>query len=130
MMNMGKDSDSLSSSLCGQLLAAVVGVPFIFTETDFSASVVTAVVAMGIIEIGLAYLLLSIGILRTTPLAASLISAIEPILNPILVAIFFHEMLSAAAFIGTGLVVITLVIYNVYPVFAARSAKKISNLQN
>ncbi len=35
MMNMGKDSDSLSSSLCGQLLAAVVGVPFIFTETDF-----------------------------------------------------------------------------------------------
>lgn len=130
MMNMGKDSDSLSSSLCGQLLAAVVGVPFIFTETDFSASVVTAVVAMGIIEIGLAYLLLSIGILRTTPLAASLISAIEPILNPILVAIFFHEMLSAAAFIGTGLVVITLVIYNVYQVFAARSAKKISNLQN
>ena len=101
-------------------MAAVVGVPFIFTETDFSASVVTAVVAMGIIEIGLAYLLLSIGILRTTPLAASLISAIEPILNPILVAIFFHEMLSAAAFIGTGLVVITLVIYNVYQVFAAR----------
>ena len=130
MMNMGKNSDSLSSSLWGQLLAAIVGVPFIFTETDFSAPVVTAVVAMGIIEIGLAYLLLSIGILRTTPLAASLISAIEPILNPILVAIFFHEMLSAAAFIGTGLVVITLIIYNVNQVFATRSAKKISNLQD
>lgn len=130
MMNMGKNSDSLSSSLWGQLLAAIVGVPFIFTETDFSATVITAVVAMGIIEIGLAYLLLSIGILKTTPLAASLISAIEPILNPILVAIFFHEMLSAAAFIGTGLVVITLIIYNVNQVFAARSAKKISNLQD
>lgn len=124
MMNMAKNSDSISSVFWGMLLSAAVGIPFLPAETDFSPTVLSAVLAMGFIEIGMSYLLLAIGIKRTTPLAASLISGIEPILNPVLVAIFFREMLSPVAFVGAALVIVTLIVYNAAQAHMAASAKK------
>lgn len=124
MMNMAKNSDSISSVFWGMLLSAAVGIPFLPAETDFSPTVISAALAMGFIEIGMSYLLLAIGIKKTTPLAASLISGIEPILNPVLVAIFFHEMLSPVAFVGAALVVITLIVYNGAQAYMTASAKK------
>ena len=124
MMNMAKNSDSVSSVFWGMLMSAAVGMPFLPAETDFSPSVIAAVLAMGFIEIGMSYLLLAIGIKHTAPLAASLISGIEPILNPVLVAIFFHEMLSPVAFAGAALVVVTLIVYNGAQAHMTASAKK------
>lgn len=46
-------------------------------------------------------------------MTASLTTAIEPILNPILVAIFYHEMITSLSFVGAVIVIIAVVGYNV-----------------
>ena len=52
--------------------------------------------------------------LKTTPaVTASLVSGIEPVLNPILVAIFYHEMIGPLSFVGAVIVVGAVISYNV-----------------
>ena len=63
----------------GQLTAGVILTPLCFRETDFSARTIAAVVALGVIQVGGAYILFSIGIRKTPPVTASLITGMEPI---------------------------------------------------
>ena len=114
MMNTAKRSDALSSSFLGQLAAGIIFSPFAFRETDFSMPVILPVLALGIIQVGVAYILFSEGIKRTPPVSASLITGLEPIMNPLWVAIFFHERMSVLALIGGVIVVGSIVAYNVY----------------
>ena len=61
---------------------------------------------------GLAYVLLTIGLKTTPPVTAALVSGIEPVLNPILVAVFYHETIGHMAMIGAVIVVISVLAYN------------------
>ena len=69
---------------------------------DLKQVVILAV--MGAVQLGLPYFLFSKG-LQTVPLQeASLIALIEPVLNPVWVALAFGEIPSAATFSGGGLI--------------------------
>ncbi len=114
MMNTGENADAISSCLIGQLAAGVLFTPLCFRETDFSAPAVAAVLAMGIIQVGGAYVLFSIGIRRTPPVTASLITGLEPVMNPLLVAAFYGEAVSALSLVGSVIVVVSILAYNVY----------------
>ena len=57
-------------------------------ETVFTPTVWGYVLVLGTVQFGLSYVFLSRGLDRVSPVTASLTSTIEPILNPILVAIF------------------------------------------
>ena len=46
-------------------------------------------------------------------MTASLVSGIEPVLNPILVAVFYHETMGRFALAGAAIVVLGVVGYNV-----------------
>ena len=120
MINMGKNADAISSCFLGQLAAGVILTPLCFGETDFSARTIAAVVALGVIQVGGAYILFSIGIRKTPPVTASLITGMEPILNPLWVALFYGERISALATIGAMIVVCSVVGYNL---FLARGGK-------
>ncbi len=120
MINMGKNADAISSCFLGQLAAGVILTPLCFGETDFSARTIAAVVALGVIQVGGAYILFSIGIRKTPPVTASLITGMEPILNPLWVALFYGERISALATIGAVIVVCSVVGYNL---FLARGGK-------
>ena len=120
MINMGKNADAISSCFLGQLAAGVILTPLCFGETDFSARTIAAVVALGVIQVGGAYILFSIGIRKTPPVTASLITGMEPILNPLWVAVFYGERISALATIGAVIVVCSVVGYNL---FLARGGK-------
>ena len=113
MMKSMPDSDSFSSIIIGQALGAVIGVPFLFQETDFSMPAITGIVLLGVFQLGLAYIFFSKGMETTSPVAASLIAAIEPILNPVWVAIFFKETVGALAVAGAVIVVGSIVSYEV-----------------
>ena len=82
-------------------------------ETDFSATAVVSVLILGVFQVALAYILLTIGLKTTPPVTASLVSGIEPVLNPILVAVFYHEMIGPTALVGAVIVVGSVVAYNV-----------------
>jgi len=113
MMNKLKGSSPISSGFLGHSLSAIIGLPFIFKETDFSGGVIGTVVIMGVFQMALAYICLTEGLKTTPPVTASLVSGIEPVLNPILVAIFYHEYISFTAIIGSIIVIGSVLIYNV-----------------
>ena len=114
MMNTGKGADAISSCFLGQLIAGLVMTPLCFRETDFSLPVMAAVLALGIVQVGGAYILFSIGIRHTQAVTASLITGMEPIMNPLLVAVFYGEQVSALAVTGAVIVVCSILAYNVW----------------
>ena len=114
MMNTGENADAISSCFLGQLTAGLVLTPMCFSETDFSAPILAAVIALGIIQVGGAYVLLSLGIEHTPPVTASLITGLEPIMNPLLVAVFYGESVSTLSIIGSVIVVCTIMVYNIW----------------
>ena len=113
LLNDLPDSDPISSVFLGDVMSVAIGLPFLVRETDLSLAPMTSLVILGAFQVGLAYILLTIG-LRTTPaVTASLVSGIEPVLNPILVAVFYHETIGPLALLGAAIVVGGVVIYNV-----------------
>ena len=113
MMNTGKNADAISSCFFGQLAAGVIFTPMCFRETDFTLPTVAAVAALGVVQVGGAYILFSIGIRHTPPVTASLLTGLEPIMNPLLVAAFYREQVSALSVIGSVIVVCSILAYNV-----------------
>jgi len=113
LMNDMPDSDPISSVFCGNVISAVVGLPFLGYETEFSKNTLIAVLVLGVFQVAVAYILMVEGLKTTPPVTASLVSGIEPVLNPIFVAVFYHEMVGPVALVGAMVVVGSVVLYNV-----------------
>ena len=103
-----------SASIISFLAAVVVGIPSLMGETDWSAPNLAMVVFMGVVQLGLAYVLLGRGLDSVSPVTASLTSTIEPIVNPILAAIVLGETLSPLCAVGAVLVIGATTVYNVW----------------
>ena len=114
MMNTGENADAISSCFLGQLAAGLLLTPLCFRETDFSLPVTAAVLALGVVQVGGAYILFSIGIRHTPPVTASLITGMEPIMNPLLVAAFYGEEVTTLSVIGCIIVVCSIIAYNIW----------------
>ncbi len=116
LLNDLPNSDPISSVFWGDVLSVLTGLPFLLQETEFSSVAIISVIILGAFQVGLAYIFMCIG-LRTTPaVSASLISGIEPILNPVLVAIFYREAVGPMALVGAVIVIGSVIIYNVLKV--------------
>ena len=112
MMNSFETSDALSSVFLGHGLSALTGIGFVFGETDFSGQSITGILLLGIFQMAIAYIFMSKGLEQVSAITASLTTAIEPILNPILVAIFWGEVISPVSLLGAAIVVIGVIGYN------------------
>lgn len=108
------ECDFECAALLGFGASFVVGIPFCVQETVFTVDIALAIVALGVVQLGLAYVFLSRGLDVVSPMTASLTSTIEPILNPILVAIVVGETIGPLSTFGALLVVGAATAYNVY----------------
>ena len=106
------DSDFESSAIISFVLNFVIGIPFILQETDWGIMNMSTGVLQGVVQIGLAYIFLNMALDKVPPVGASLISMIEPILNPILVAIFYGEKIGKISFVGATIVLASALFYN------------------
>ena len=113
MMNELPDGDAISSVFWGDVFSAVAGLPFLFRETEFPTSAWVSLIILGVFQVAFAYIFLTEGLKTTPPVTASLVSGIEPVLNPILVAVFYHEYIGPTALIGAVIVVGGVIMYNV-----------------
>ena len=113
LLNDLPDSDPISSVFWGDVLSVCIGLPFLVRETAFTPIAIASVVILGAFQVGLAYVLLTIGLRTTPPVTAALVSGIEPVLNPVLVAVFYRETIGPLALVGAVIVVGTVVGYNV-----------------
>lgn len=107
------NSDFESSALFGQLMSIVISIPFWFFESSFTFTDIWATALLGTVQMGISYVLLSVGLTSVSPITASLTSTIEPILNPVIVAIFYHEHIGTLSFIGAAAVIGSVAVYNV-----------------
>lgn len=113
LLNQFPEGDAVSSMVLGQIISAVLMAPMIVRETVFTPSVLLAVFLLGFFQVGVAYFCFSIGTKYTRPVSASLIAGIEPILNPILVAVFWGETIAPLSMAGAAIVVIAILSYNI-----------------
>lgn len=113
LLNDLPNADPISSVFWGDVCSAVVGLPYLMKETDFTVPTLISLVVLGAFQVGLAYILMCEGLKTTPAVTASLISGIEPVLNPTLVAIFYHEMIGPLSLVGAVIVVGAVITYNV-----------------
>ncbi len=112
MLNSFEKGDALSSVFFGQLACGIVLSPLAARETVFTPPVLAAVLFLGAVQVGVAYIFFTTGTKYTDPVSASVINALEPILNPILVAAFYGEMLGRMSVIGAVIVLGGILYYN------------------
>jgi Predicted permease, DMT superfamily len=100
------DDSRMSGILFGHLLTAVIGVPMIFIfPTPVSSTAVISILALGVIQLGIPYILYGLAVKDCPPLACSLVGAIEPLLNPLWVFLFDGERPGKFALLGGAIVI-------------------------
>lgn len=112
MANSFEGGDSLSSMFMAHVLCAFIFMPKFIGEIANNFGSFSYLLILGVVQAGMGYLCISIGTKYCKPLTASLIASIEPILNPILVAIFASETMNPLGIVGASIVIITIIIYN------------------
>jgi drug/metabolite transporter (DMT)-like permease len=100
-----KDGSTVESVLLGNILAAVICIPFYFDGFPTAASDWVALLLLGLFQIGISYICFSIAIKFVTAIEAILIPVVEPILNPLWVFLYIGEEPGAWAVAG-GLIVL------------------------
>ena len=113
-LNAKPDASPDDANMVGFLLSMLVGLPFLVQETQFSLPILGSLAVLGAFQLGLAYILLEYGIRRVNALSVTFLSALEPILNPVWVAVFYGEKMGLFAYLGGGLVLVTSVLYSAY----------------
>ncbi len=95
-----------SSIFYGNVLVALICIPFITDMNSISVQDFAMVSFLGVFQIAFAYALFSYGLKRIIAVEASIISMFEPVLNPIWVFIGYGEVPSFYAIIG-GIIIMT-----------------------
>lgn len=118
-MRKQKDTSSLETVLLGNLLAAAVGLPFLFMAQIQPLD--WAIVGfLGVFQLGLPFLLYAAAIRSLSAIEAILIACLEPILNPILVFVFVGETPGPMALLGGAIVLLAVLGRGVMGVRAAQ----------
>ena len=115
LMGEFSEAERMNTILFGHLFTAAIGVPFaLFTENVFDLKSVGLLAVLGIFQIGIPYILFATAVGKCSALTCSLIGVIEPILNPVWVAVFYGEIPGTVSLIGCGVVLITVTLWCVY----------------
>ena len=104
LMRKQKHGSVTESIILGNLIAGLVGLPFIVAAPPLATSGWIALFVLGVVQLGVSYALYSRAIKHVTALEAVLIPVIEPILNPVWVMVFIGEKPGPLALCGGVLV--------------------------
>jgi drug/metabolite transporter (DMT)-like permease len=119
-MRKQKSGSPLESILLGNILAGLIGLPFMF-ESNPSYSSWLGLILLGVVQLGIPYILYSKAIKHVTALEAMLIPTLEPVLNPIWVLISVGEIPGKWALAGGLIVLASVTIRGIITIFNSRS---------
>lgn len=109
------DEERISGIFLGQCMTAVVGVPLaFFYDTPVTSTAVLAILLLGLVQLGVPYLMYAYAMRTCPPLMASILSVIEPLLNPVWVLLALGEAPGAYALAGGAVVLITVTLWCVW----------------
>ena len=98
-----KDCSALPSLLLGNLLAAVIGLPFMFQSMPDLSSCI-GLLLMGVVQLGLPYILYALALRHVRAVEGILVPMIEPVLNPVWVFLMMGEKPSPWAIVGGAMI--------------------------
>lgn len=127
-LRMQKDGSPWESIFIGNILTAIIGLPFLTSAWPSTVDWIELLI-LGVVQLGIPYILYTIAIKHTTALEAILIPVIEPILNPLWVAFFLGEKPGFWAIIG-GMIVLSAITIRCILVELSNSMPKTSPSQN
>lgn len=104
-----KDGTPMESILIAQLFTVVFGFPVLLHES-WTLTNVSIVAFLGVFQIGIAFLLFTTALKHVPALEATLIGTLEPILNPLWVAMFIGERPGTFALIGAAVVLLGVIV--------------------
>ena len=104
LLRKQKDDSPSDSILLGNILTLVIGLPVIVGGTEFDLNSIILILLLGVMQLGIPYILYTTAIKHVTALDAIIFPIIEPILNPLLVFIVLGETLGAWSVFGGALV--------------------------
>ena len=105
-MRKNKKEYQFSSIFYGNILVFLFCIPYMFDMKSLSLNNFLMVSYLGIFQIGVAYIIFIYGLKRILAIEASLLSMVEPVLNPVWVFLGYGESPSFMAITG-GLIIIT-----------------------
>ena len=101
--------ERFSAILIGQSFTFLVGLPaVILTKPLMTPTTVSCILVLGIFQLGISYILLAKASVHCPALACALLGALEPLLNPVWVMLFYGEKPGPYALVG-GVIVIAAV---------------------
>ena len=102
----GDDSIRLSGIFFAHILTALIGIPAGLPATaSCTGAEVLYIVILGVVQLGIPYVLYALASRDCPPLACSLIGMLEPLLNPVWVLIFAGEMPGLFALAGAAIII-------------------------
>lgn len=105
----------MNTILFGHIFTALIGLPFIFfTENCIDVKNILMLLILGVFQIGIPYILFAMAVGKCSALTCSLVGVIEPILNPVWVAVFYGEIPGTVSVFGCIIVLITITLWCVY----------------
>lgn len=109
-LRMNKKEFQLSSIFYGNMFVAVFTTQYIFSIEQLLVSDMLMVSFLGIFQIGIAYAIFSYGLHRVQAFEASVMSLLEPLLNPLWVFIGYGETPSINAITG-GAIILSAILF-------------------
>ncbi len=101
--------------MLGQLGTFLIGLPqlLMLDQSLLEQKAVLSILILGIFQLGVAYIIFQAGIRRTTPLNASLLSVVEPLMNPVWVFLALGEKPGSLALAGAVIIISAVLSLNI-----------------
>lgn len=98
----GPDNSSADAFMIAQIITALFGLPFVFLKSNGVPDLQSLLflLLLGFVQMGIPNIMYAIGIKKVRALSASLITMIEPLMNPLWVLIFVHEIPTWTCILG------------------------------
>jgi drug/metabolite transporter (DMT)-like permease len=99
-----REASPVLVTFANNAVCCLILLPFVYGHLALTAEQVAALAVMGVVQLGIPYFLFSKGIESVPVQEVSLIALIEPVLNPIWVALVVGELPGAPTVAGGGII--------------------------
>lgn len=113
--NANGEDDRMSGLFLGHFATGLLFIPTMFIfPTPITAPAIWSILILGIVQLGIPYILFGLAAGDCPPLAASLLGVVEPLCNPLWVFIFAHEIPGPFALTGGAVIILTVTAYCIW----------------